>query len=123
MSELFAWLDGYPWMEGKDNYDQRMIGRYEDGEKYVSTAFVNDGFRPFETAVAHPDYRAGGELIIVEAYDTEEEAVLGHEKWLEFMVSDTLPTVLKEHVNNIGSKTLRDDDENWGVWGRIIDLE
>lgn len=39
-------------------------------------------------------------MIIVEAYDTEEEARAGHDKWLRAVLNDTLPAVIEDCCNN-----------------------
>lgn len=75
---------------------------YEDAKRglFVSTATVSDGIKPHETAIEHPRYRGGKYMIIVEAYDTEEEATAGHDKWLRAVLNDTLPAVIEDCCNN-----------------------
>lgn len=89
-----------------DNYQDRVVGRYEIPSKdypdeiiaLISTAMVYDGFKPYETAVAHPQYRHG-RLIVVEAYATREEAVVGHEEWVKIMTTKPLPERLTDVTN------------------------
>lgn len=69
--------------------------RYEKDGLLVSTVRVTDSSHPYETAVGHPEYN-GGDLIIVEEYDTEEAAKAGHEKWVATMTAPTLPESLTD---------------------------
>lgn len=82
------------------DYEQRMVGRWDsaDGRMLVSTAFVRDGFRHYETAVKHPAYNYG-KMVIVEAYDTKEAATEGHTRWLGLVETDALPEVLVDCLN------------------------
>lgn len=81
--------------EMTSNYEMRKVARFEKGELFIDTVAVTDSDKPFETAIGHPDYNDDG-LIIVELYDTKEEAQIGHDKWVNVMTSDTLPAVLKD---------------------------
>lgn len=81
------------------NYDERRIGRETlPSDGVVSTVRVTDGAHPFETAVAHEDYN-NGELIVVEAYDTKEQAEVGHARWVATMTAEKLPESLTEAGN------------------------
>lgn len=77
------------------NYDSRKVDRYEDGDLVVSTARVTDSDKPYETAVMHPLYN-DGKFVIVELYDTEDEARNGHEHWVRTMTQDELPDELRD---------------------------
>lgn len=90
-------------MAMSDNYARRKVGRFDDGNKMVSTAAVTDGSCPFETAFQHPDYN-NGEMVIVDAYDTREEAEAGHEKWVSIMENGPLQDELVEVCNSEISK-------------------
>ena len=84
-----------------DNYqDRKVADKYEDGDKQVSTCSVTDGELEFETAITHPDYN-DGEFVIVEAYATKDEAIIGHRKWIGIIESDYLPDTLTD-VDNAG---------------------
>ena len=89
------------FMGMKDNYDERKIGRWdsEDCLSMVSTCSVTDGRKPFETAVLHPSYNKG-KMVIVECYNTKEEAHKGHDRWLELMLEDKLPLTLVDCANS-----------------------
>ncbi len=74
-------------------YESRKVGKFENDELMVSTALVTDGYKPYETAILHPEYR-GGDYVIVEAYDTKEEAGIGHNKWVMLLTAEKLPEEL-----------------------------
>ena len=80
------------------NYDARKVDRYEADGFFVDTCACSHGSKPFETAVEHPDYN-DGEMVIVEAYDTKEEAQAGHAKWVKRMTADVLPEQLVDCQN------------------------
>lgn len=80
------------------NYEDRKVGRDDFDWGFVSTAEVCDGVKPYETVVEHNRY---GKMVIVENYDTKEEAQQGHTKWVNTMTSDDLPKVLVD-CNNSG---------------------
>lgn len=99
-----------------DNYDERCVARLEnlDARLLVSTARVSDGDRPYETAIAHPEYNHGA-IVIVEAYDTREEAAAGHERWVAAMTASTRPEALTDCRNSYISKLAFDGPEE-GVY-------
>lgn len=70
------------FLNDMDNYDDRVVGRDEFDWGYISTAQVSDGRQPIETAIGHEEYN-NGKLVIVEAYDTVEEAKVGHARWIK----------------------------------------
>lgn len=80
------------------NSKDRKVDRYERGDLFVSTVYVTDGRKDYETAVAHPDYN-NGDIIIVECYDTKEEAQHGHNSWVVAMRDEPLPDKLTDCVN------------------------
>lgn len=80
------------------NYSERAIARYDGDNLMVDTCRVTDGDHPFETAVQHPDYN-GGKMVIVQAYDTREQAQEGHDRWVMRMTADTLPDELVDCQN------------------------
>ncbi len=82
------------------NYESRVVARTDINYGFgISTAEVNDGEKPYETAIAHPEYNSG-KLIIVEAYDTRDEAQAGHIKWKNVMTADLLPNELVDCCNS-----------------------
>lgn len=84
-----------------DNYEDRKIDRWEskDGLQMVDTCTVNDGRKPYETAVLHPDYN-NGKMVIVECYDTKDDAQIGHDKWLNLVLNNKLPSALVDCANS-----------------------
>ena len=112
---LFDFLD----MGG--TYDERCVERYDDENVglMVSTASVNDGSHPYETAVAHPEYN-DGDMVIVEAYDTKKDAKAGHERWVTAMTAKELPERLVDCANSEVSQ-LRGavDEEDWNKYPRV----
>jgi hypothetical protein len=53
----------------------------------VDTCRVTDSTKSFETGIQSEFYRLNGDWVIVESYDTKEEAIIGHKKWCEFLAS------------------------------------
>lgn len=74
--ELFGWQD----MIG--NYDERKVARDEVNDYTIDTVLVTDRRWTYETAISHEHFD-NGDWIIVEGYDTKEDAIKGHKKWLE----------------------------------------
>ena len=89
MSDLFG------FMNMMDNYEERKVKNYTKDEVSIDTSAVSDSDKPFETGVTHPAYN-NGKWVIVELYDTKEEAEIGHDKWVNIMTADQLPKVLKD---------------------------
>jgi hypothetical protein len=81
----------------------------------VSTAFVSDGIKPYETAIQHPLYN-GGDWIIVDSYDTKEEASEGHDKWVGVITSENLPDTLEDVGNTEMSQLLKSIDTDGMVF-------
>lgn len=82
------------------DYEDRKVDNtvLDDGTE-VDTCYVNDGHQPYETAVAHPQYNEG-KWVIVEAYDTKDQAQDGHDRWINLMASDKRPSILKDCSNS-----------------------
>jgi hypothetical protein len=58
------------------------IARFDDGDLFVSTILANDTGK-YETGISHEVYNP--KIVIVEEYETEEQAIAGHAKWLKVM--------------------------------------
>lgn len=113
MDDLFNLLR----MENWDNYEKRKVLSYEKDNLIVDTCEVHDQPNPynFETAISHKGYR-DGEWIIVEIYEIEANAILGHNKWVKIMTSDNLPEQLTD-VSKIPVCKLKDRSEKgWRVF-------
>jgi hypothetical protein len=85
------------WIGMMGNYEFRKVALDKFGWGMVSTAMVMDGRMPYETAVEHNLY---GDMVIVEAYQTKEEAAIGHAKWVATMTADQLPDKLVDCNNS-----------------------
>ncbi len=83
------------------NYEARKVTRFEDADNLITvdTCSVSDGHHPYETGIEHPEYN-GGLFIIVEAYDTIEDAQKGHDKWIEIITHEPLPVALEDCQNS-----------------------
>ena len=87
----------FEFLQDYGNYGSRKIDRYDDEDGLmVSTCRVSDNPEfPFETAIAHPLYN-NHKIIIVEQYTTEEDAQIGHDKWVKVMTAAKLPTTITD---------------------------
>ena len=101
------------------NYEDRKVDCHEDDTLIVDTARCSDGRKPYETAVQHPEYNSG-KWVIVEAYDTKEEAQEGHNKWVAKMTSASIPPSLKD-CGNAGVSQLLDAFGGEMEFARTID--
>lgn len=106
--------DIFRFVEDIGNYADRVVGRYDAKELSVSTARVSDGGQPYETAVQSPRYN-GGKWVIVQAYNTKQDAKAGHLEWVNRMKTDP-PTVLQDCANSTVSELL-------GKIGGTMDFE
>lgn len=85
-----------------DNYDDRKVNRFENEDMIIDTCGVTDGDNPYETAIAHFLYDDKN-WIIVESYETIDEAKKGHEKWVKLMIENP-PEYLRDCCNSAISK-------------------
>lgn len=83
----------------------RKVDRYEVEGMTVDTCRVTDGSHLYETDVSHLDYNMG-KWIVVEAYDTEDAAQEGHDRWVKIMTTEPLPQSLKECGNSYTEQLL-----------------
>lgn len=97
--------DIFGFMQDWDNHDERLVLRFKEGRLSVDTSRVSDGEKPYETGVAHPDYN-GGRWVIVEAYDTSEQARSGQFRWVKTMTSGPLPDKLVDCCNSSVSQVI-----------------
>jgi len=80
-------------------YEARKVARLEQDDLVVSTARVTDSNRPYETGISHPNY-SDGKWVIVESYDSLEDAKAGHDKWVGRMTTEPLPAQLVDCANS-----------------------
>ena len=100
----------YDFLDMANNYRERKVDRYEQCEILVDTALVNDAEKPYETAIEHPMYN-DRIMIIVEYYDTKEDAQNGHDRWVELLTGNNLPDVITD-VSTAETAKLLDSLEN-----------
>ena len=67
-----------------DNYEERKVDRYEQGNMIIDTCAITDSDDPYETAIKHPSYNDGN-WVIAETYPDKESAIEGHQKWVNLM--------------------------------------
>ena len=92
-----------------DNYEDRKVDNTDVGESEIDTCSVPDGIQNYETAVKHPKYNHG-KWVIVEAYDTKEDAQDGHNRWVRVMSSISLPQKLVDCRNSYISQLGDEED-------------
>jgi len=108
MMNLFGDAFGFFSMAG--NYEERKVAHYEEEKVMVDTCRVDDSDADYETAVEHPAYN-NGSMVIVETYDTKEEAQGGHDKWVTIMTSRSLP----DRLFDVSTAAIKKLGEVFGV--------
>ncbi len=96
------------------NAEERRVATYKKNGLFVDTCLVTDSDKPYETAVAHPAYNKG-KMIIVELYDTKEEAKKGHDKWLKRMTTGKLPETLRDTSTAVAAGFCDIGGKNWRI--------
>ncbi len=117
---LFEMLEGMKQcLEMSGNYEQRAVARHEfdEGRSVLDTAAVS-GRQPYETGLCSELYPGSEHWIILEGYDTREEAAAGHARWLALFLSDTPPAFIMD-CNNSG---LLDDEDLVRQFPRVVPL-
>ena len=66
-----------------DTYADRKVDRFETDLFIIDTALVTDRAQPYETAIAHKDFR-GGEWIILGWRQKKEEAQKFHDEMVAY---------------------------------------
>ena len=98
----------FGFMDAIGTYEERKVARWPDNDGWiVDTARATDlpdGYE-YETAVQHPDYN-DGDMVIVEEYATEDEAMAGHERWVAVMDGE-LPETLTDVSSSVFAQMLR----------------
>jgi quinol monooxygenase YgiN len=111
----------FDFMSMTGNYENRKVSRFELGKLIVDTCSVTDTGHPYETAVAHPQFN-DNKWIVVEQYDSREDAVKGHNKWVETMTSrDKFPHTLKDVCTSTVCEMLRAINPDGLTFGQTID--
>ena len=107
---LFDFLDMAPYIE-------RKVDRYEAKDLIVDTCQVTDADKNYETGISHREYNES-KWIIVELYNTSEEAQKGHKKWVKKMTSKSLPKELIDVSTCDSAKLLRANNPKCFVYKR-----
>lgn len=94
------------------NYEERKVDNFQKGDLTIDTCRVTDSDKDFETAIEHKSYN-DGKWIIVELYDTKEEAQKGHDKWVKVMTKKKLPKTLKDVSSATIAKLGDLGDKEW----------
>ena len=76
------------------NYEERLVENTKINGAVIDTVMVTDSYEPYETGIAHPNFN-DGKWIIVEMYNSKEQARAGHKKWVN-MFRYSLPKELKD---------------------------
>jgi hypothetical protein len=108
LDDLFGMLG---FLDDVGTLDIRKVAYDEFSWGFVSTVAVSDGDQPYETAIAHSDYRDDRKLIVVESYSTKEGALFGHKKWVTVMTSNNPPNELTDCCNARIAQKLRSMSE------------
>ena len=83
-----------------DSYEDRCVDKTETDWGFMSTAAVPDGKQPYETGMGNEHYEDHpNEIMILEGYDTKEEAQEGHDKWLD-VFNNCPPETFTEVINS-----------------------
>lgn len=85
----------FRFLEMMGTHEERKVATYDKDGIFIDTCMITDSNRPYETAVEHPKYN-NGTMIIVEMYDTKEDAQKGHDRWVEKMTAKELPKSIKD---------------------------
>ena len=93
-----------------NDYEQRAVARREADGLLVDTCKVTDSRHDYETAVSHLAYN-DGKWVIVEVYDTEEQARAGHDKWVKVMTAISLP----DRLFDVSTATIKEFGEALGL--------
>lgn len=86
------------WRE-KERLERQIAHDLVDGGE-LDTIMVKgeDNIKPYETALSHLYYNEGM-WVILETYDTRDQAIEGHKKWLEIV--KTKPPSLVGTINSV----------------------
>ena len=111
MDDLFDSL--HSALESLINCMPVRIARYETSSTLVSTILAPDTNK-YETCILDSKYN-NGQAIVVQEYETEEEALIGHNNWV-LKIRETSPEIIVDVSSNPFAK-LYDfvDDESWRI--------
>jgi hypothetical protein len=84
----------FDFMDMLGNHDERKVDRNKINNAIIDTCAVTDSDEPYETAVCHKNYN-DNQWVIVEMYNSKEEAIKGHQKWIKLFEKE-LPLYLED---------------------------
>ena len=94
----------FNFLQDMNIYNKRLVDNSVlDGSTIIDTCRVSDGEKPFETGIQCPKYN-NNKWVIVEGYNTKEDAQKGHNKWVGVMSANNLPEKLVDCGNSEISK-------------------
>jgi len=91
-------MNMFDFLMDAGNYSERKVDNFENEDCIIDTCAVSDGNKPYETGIQHILYN-NNQWVIVEAYNSKDEAQIGHDKWVKIMTSENLPDTLKDCQN------------------------
>ena len=106
-------MDGlFGFFSMANDYEQRAVARHDDAHSglIIDTCRITDSAHNYETGIVHPLYN-DGKWVIVEVYDTAEEARSGHDKWLKVMTATKLP----DRLFDVGTAAVKELAEAFGA--------
>lgn len=90
----------FDFLEMCGNYKERVVANDIINGVTIDTAAETDSDQPYETGINGKMYN-GNEWVIVELYDTKEEAINGHKKWVELFKKE-----FPETLTDVSSSTI-----------------
>lgn len=90
----------YGTLTMRDNYEQRKMYNYLDGNMCIDTAIITDKELKYETALQHDSFNEG-EWIVLEATDIKEESEKIHNKWVEKLKDNKFTEVMDFYTKEI----------------------
>jgi hypothetical protein len=85
----------FEFMFMANNHEERKVANDKICDAEIDTCAISDSDQPYETGIRHPKYNDYS-WIIVEMYNTKEEAIDGHKKWCNKFRDGLLPNELKD---------------------------
>ena len=96
-----------------DDYESRLVDNTLINDAVIDTVAINDSKKPFETGIKHPSYN-DGKWVVVELYNTKEEAQAGHDKWVAIFKKG-----LPDSLTDVNESIIGDFAENMGCPVRV----
>lgn len=84
----------FDFLNMKNDYKERKVDNFKNDKICIDTCYASDT-GAYETGIESKYYN-NGNWVIVQEYESKEEAIKGHQEWIEKMTIDELPAVLME---------------------------